>query len=505
MAFRADASAINGLGHVKRCLSLARTLRDMSFATCMVSRDLGVDVRCMAKRAGIEYVALDAFRTIQQEATVGDSPDADAMDTAAALAGWGATHVLVDHYLLDARWHRRVRQSLGVQVVAIDDLADRELAADLLVDPNVCVNPAEKYRGRIRADTRILAGPRFALLAPEYADAAPCAPATPVRSVGICMGGADAAGLSSVALIAVREHAEFAGAVEIATTSANPHLADLRELCLRFPDTSLTVDAQDLSAFFARHDLQIGAGGGSAWERCRIGAPTLALLAAANQHVVIAELARLAVVATPEPMGALDAPTIGRAVAALIADGSRRLALGAAGRHLVDGRGAQRVALVMAAPLMAVRKARLDDGAFMHEWRNSPATRAVSHDSRKIGFGEHMQWLERSLESPERVLLVACIGPVAVGVIRFDLSPDGIALVSLYLDPGLHGLSLGVRMLEAGECYVIDQGLACAGFAATVVDTNAVSRKLFLKAGYISSDGRLFKHRLAQQAGESHS
>ena len=35
MAFRADASAINGLGHVKRCLSLARTLREMGFATCM--------------------------------------------------------------------------------------------------------------------------------------------------------------------------------------------------------------------------------------------------------------------------------------------------------------------------------------------------------------------------------------------------------------------------------------------------------------------------------------
>ena len=117
------------------------------------------------------------------------------MDTAAALAGWRATHVLVDHYLLDARWHRRVRQSLGVQMVAIDDLADRELAVDVLVDPKWAGSGGKVPRSN---------GPRPACwLAPASRCWRSRTPMRPrrvrdaVRSMGICMGGADPAGSSS--------------------------------------------------------------------------------------------------------------------------------------------------------------------------------------------------------------------------------------------------------------------------------------------------------------------
>jgi len=425
--------------------------------------------------------------------------------TVEALANWRATHVVVDSYLLDASWHRRVRQALSVEVVAIDDLGDRDLDADLLVDPNVCRNPREKYRNRIGEGTRILAGPRFALLAPEYACAARYAPVAKVRSVGICMGGSDAAGLSTAALVGVRQCAYFSGPIEIATTSANPHLEALRDLCTRWPHTTLTVDQLDLSTFFVRHDVHIGAGGGAAWERCCLGAPAVVLLAADNQRVVITELARLGVVATPDPMEALDPSSIGEAVAGLIENESRRLQMSEAGQNLVDGRGAQRVALAIAAPMMAVRRAGLADAALMHEWRNSPATRAMSLDSREITFEEHERWLARSVQSRERVLLVACIGTVPVGVIRFDLEPDRTAMVSLYLDPALHGLSLGGRMLTAGELYVLDQEPDLAGFVATVVETNTVSQRLFRTAGYFYAEGRWFKRCLPKQAEEGDS
>lgn len=46
----------------------------------------------------------------------------------------------------------------------------------------------------------------------------------------------------------------------------------------------------DLSAFFGRYDLQIGAGGGATWERCFVGAPTLAVAYADNHAPVLAPL-----------------------------------------------------------------------------------------------------------------------------------------------------------------------------------------------------------------------
>ena len=45
-----------------------------------------------------------------------------------------------------------------------------------------------------------------------------------------------------------------------------------------------------MAAFFARHDLQVGAGGGATWERCCIGSPMVALVLAANQSMVVSAL-----------------------------------------------------------------------------------------------------------------------------------------------------------------------------------------------------------------------
>ena len=66
-----------------------------------------------------------------------------------------------------------------------------------------------------------------------------------------------------------------------------------RQACAAIAGTTLTLDEPDLAAFFARHDLQIGAGGGATWERCCIGAPTIAIVVAANQSAVVPALDRL--------------------------------------------------------------------------------------------------------------------------------------------------------------------------------------------------------------------
>jgi UDP-2,4-diacetamido-2,4,6-trideoxy-beta-L-altropyranose hydrolase len=334
-AFRADASASLGLGHLKRCLALAHALRERGAVAGFFSRPGDTDTASLIESDGFTATTLGAT------STQGEVADATAFVHAARALRPDV--VVVDHYGLGARWHRAVRGALSTRLAAIDDLADRSHDVDLLIDHNLSPDAAAKYADRLNPDTVLLSGPRFALLGPAFATATRHATAAEVNSIGIFMGGADALNLNETALDACRVLAGFQGEIEIATTSANPHLDRLHWRTGNDLLTRLSLDQPDLAAFFARHALHIGAGGGATWERCCIGAPTLAVIAAANQRPVLLPLRELGVLELiPD-----DPPTadpIARALKPLLHDAPRRAALGRAARTLVDGLGAARVA-----------------------------------------------------------------------------------------------------------------------------------------------------------------
>jgi UDP-2,4-diacetamido-2,4,6-trideoxy-beta-L-altropyranose hydrolase len=494
VAIRVDASAAIGGGHLQRCLSLAQALHDGGAAVRFIVRELGVDTRPRIEAGGFAMLTLpppgpgDAPDTdVPHAAWAGVGWRADADQTVAALAAAGAASrcIVVDHYALDARWHRIVRAELGCDIAVIDDLADRPLDGRWLVDHNPHRDHRAKYGPRWPAASELLGGPAYALLGPAFADAPRHAVAERVHSIGIFVGSSDAAGLSVLALKACREVAQFDGPIEIVTTRANPGREALHRAAAKAAYTQVLEDLPDLSAFFARHDLQIGAGGGATWERCCIGAPSLLLTAATNQNVVVPELDALGVaVGLPATAGVAD---IGAAVRRLIdAPASTRREMSRRAQSLVNGLGARRVALCLLRSGLGLRPLTLDDAEKTHRWRNDARTRAVSRDPRPLDPSAHRQWLTHALHDPRRALWMAHVGRIDVGVIRFD---DDTAArnceVSLYLDPALQGLGLGSAMLSAGEHARRGRAPGAARFTATVLPHNPPSRRLFERAGYI--------------------
>lgn len=485
VAIRVDASAAIGTGHLKRCLSLAQALieagadvrfvcRALDAVAATVLGDSGIPTRWLPAPAQAFTPAPDAP---PHAAWAGVPQTQDAADTAQTLADWHPDTVVVDHYAFDARWHQAVRDALGCRLLVIDDTADRALDADALLDHNWDPDHRTKYAGRLQRKPLWLCGPRFALLASAYRGAARYRFHDAVRSIGIFMGGTDPGGVSARVLAACRS-AGFAGPVEVVSTSANPQLTALRDACQRDGNTTLTLDQPDLATFFARHDLQIGAGGGATWERCCIGAPTVALALVANQSAVVPGLAALGAVR------AADEATLPGVLHELIADPAARQALAERAAALVDGRGAQRVALALLRDQLQLRPATVDDARLLHGWRNHPAVRAVSATQDPIAFEGHQRWLHAVLMNPARWLFVAQVGQLPVGSIRFDRLDNGHLEVSLYTDPDLQGLGLGQRLLAAGEQALLERHPGGFIAKAQVLPGNAASQHLFQTAGY---------------------
>lgn len=479
IAFRADASSTIGLGHVRRCLSLAQALRRTGANVIVAARESDVDVAALCAADGFELLSLPVTGSIQADA------DAFCHALAESIPDW----TVVDHYGLDATWHTAVRARLGCRIAAIDDLANRCLDVDALIDHNLVPLPGHRARYApvlAREPAVWLCGPRFALLGPHYVGASTAVLADEVASIGIFLGGTDPSALTPVVIDACRSVAHFEGPIEVASTSANPGLEELRAIAARDPALTLSIDLPDLAAFHARHGLQVGAGGGATWERCCVGVPTLTLCVADNQLAVIPALRDLGVLATVEHN---DSASIGAAVGALIASPAKRRSLSIAGRHLVDGRGAQRVAISIALATagggaIALRPATQADASTMWHWRNAPATRQASRQPGEITLPDHQAWLARTLADPDRYLFMAFLGDIEFGVIRFDrLRHNAAYEVSLYLDPALHGLRLGNAMLAAGEAELARRHGAVV-IHAEVLSDNPVSQRLFAASGY---------------------
>ena len=490
VAIRVDAAAEMGLGHARRCISLARALSALGIGVVFVMRDLGLDLSLFGG-SGFELVQLPAPQVAFSPASndpaharwAGVSAETDAAETVAALLGRELRWVVVDHYAFDIRWHRAVARALQVKVAVIDDLADRLIDADLLIDHNLASDHGCKYapiRSRIG---RLLGGPRYALLDPAYRDAPRHVFRETVCSVGIFVGGTDPWQASGMALTALRQQAGFRGEVEVASTSANPHLPALRAMCEADGATSLLVDLPGLQDFYARHDLQIGAGGGAAWERCCIGAPTLLLTLASNQHTVARGLHVTGAVRwVAEPTAA----ELGRALAELLSDPQARLRMSEIGRAMVDGQGASRVALAIGAADLVLRPASAADAEPCHAWRNAESTRRFSRDPSPLALADHLRWWHSTLSDPRRHLLVAEVGRQPIGVVRLDR--EGVdAEVSIYIDPALTGLGVGPHMLEATARWAVGATGGLRRLLAEIDPRNRPSEVAFAAGGFSST------------------
>lgn len=493
VALRVDASTQIGTGHLKRCLSLAQAIIQLGGDVAVVWRNHGLDCAGQIADAGCHSMCLPPppggysppAEAPAHSAWAGVGPGVDAAQTSTVLNDWRPDWLVIDHYGFDSAWHRAARQALDCRIAVIDDLGDRAIQADLLIDHNPATDHRTKYAASGARYARLLGGPRFALLGPGYRELAPMQVHENVASVGIFMGGADAANHSEMALAACRA-AGFSGHIALVSTRANPNLDALASAVAGDPDASLTTDLPSLAAFFCAHDVQIGAGGGATWERCRAGVPALVVATAANQKVVTTALRGAGAAAT------LDEPSenaMRDRLAVLLTDHALRRELAQGASCLVDGRGCERIAFALSSGSTTVRAAGMDDAEMVHRWRNDPSTRAVSGDQAEIALAGHLRWFAASVAPGSgRFIYIGEIGGIPVGVVRFDhqgaAEQPPLYEVSIFLDPDLHGLGLGPPMLLAAEQALVADVPGAVRVLAVTRPENRASQAMFRGCGY---------------------
>ncbi len=326
VAFVTEGAPEVGLGHVSRCLALARAALAEGARVSVLAAP---DPRVAALLAGLPA------RVVEQPWP------ADPAGAIEALRALAPDAIVVDSYKAAPGFLSALR-SLASPVVAVDDTAERPLPVDVVVNGGVA---AESLPYRRSADTELLLGSRYALLDPSFAEAPERRAAERVSRILVSLGG----GLSAedvAAAIGAADAVLDGGAVDVAAGPYSRAARELDAIALASRNrVTIHRDRFGLRDLMIAADVAVTGAGMTLYELSVTGTPAVTVCMADNQRPNAEAFERAGAAPSAGRAGepGLRA-SIEAALRRLAGDSAARAEVAGRARRLVDGRGAIRVA-----------------------------------------------------------------------------------------------------------------------------------------------------------------
>ena len=323
--FRVDGGRIPGLslGHVFRCLALAGELRDRHAKQAVfMMRDFA---------EGVSVVEAHGFPVTEI------APE----EETALLANRNEETIVFDLPNL-ADGPLRALTEAGRRVVVLDDLGGRRFSADMVINGSV-VSGALDYPEETGADYRL--GPAYCVLGAEFDGKRRKRTNPEVESILVTFGGSDPTGLT-VKTARLLARMDLRACVRIVIGPGFGDETELRQIIVDAGAAfSLHRNVTDLAAMMLEADLAISAAGRTAYELAATATPALLIASIDHERAAARTFAEKG---TALAMDGWNEVALRKKLSRLLDDVGLRETMRRNGPEIIDGRGRQRVAGLLA-------------------------------------------------------------------------------------------------------------------------------------------------------------
>jgi len=490
-AFRVDASLQIGTGHVMRCLTLAEALRNAGAEVSFISRELPGNMIDRLQKKRFPVTPLPAPNGPIPEGPPVHAPwaevdwERDAEQTCAAFKASTPDWLVVDHYAWDQRWEKAVRRA-GMQILVVDDLADRTHYCELLLDQNLG-RAAVDYQSMVPEGCKILIGPRYALLRQEFAEKR--SESLVRRKTGelghilISMGGIDKENLTGRILEALQQAQAPADCrITVVLGENAPWFEEINDYAEKSAVlTTVLRDVDNMAALMSEADLAFGGAGVSTWERCAVGLPTILFSMAANQASNAQAMTSARAALHVNACGAGPREGLLTNFNRVQKPGSLQ-ELSEQSAQLCDGEGIARVLTELIPGEVSFRDAALKDSRRIWEWRQYPSRERFNKNDSESDFYEHHDWFANALSDSDRKFRIVQLGRLPCGYLRLDRLPERCGAISICLSADARGKKLSRTVLHEADRVAREMGLN--KIDAEIHSENQASIRAFESAGY---------------------
>jgi len=332
--FIVEAGYQAGLGHLMRCRSLL-----LEMERCGIAADLWVRGEASALD-GLKWPDTMDVRVLGDDVPLGGLEKEISAHLERKLYNW----IVVDGYgFSGAALYERLT-ARGARLLMLDDFADRTLKTDVLLNQNT--DRTDLYTGnRVQAD-RLLLGPRYALVSPEYREAHWDAKQhEDLKRVLISFGGVDRHGCTQKVLVHLDGYEQTLD-VDVVIGPFYRFDREIRAYCGRHR-LAIHQKLTSLADLMRRADVMVSAAGTTVWQACCVGVPLVAIQTQDNQRELYRTLEREGAAVCAQAAVSVDLPPGGEdrflAMFRRAADPAARRDRSAKARQLVNGNGASRV------------------------------------------------------------------------------------------------------------------------------------------------------------------
>jgi UDP-2,4-diacetamido-2,4,6-trideoxy-beta-L-altropyranose hydrolase len=332
--FRCDGSPDIGLGHVMRCVTLARDFQASGAGPIQfLSRSLSPIVATRLEMVGFDVCWLesqlpeedDLLRTIEASRAAGREPAVVITDS----------HDFSENYYLGLK-------SAGRFVVSIDDLGTPRYASDLIINHHI---NAKDYTFWIGASSRLLLGPRYLPLRHEFRTRLreKRAPRGSSRLI-VSLGGMPVPDhlfrvMSGIDRLLRRGHA-LTVTVVAGFGMNEAQRAKITKNCV----VAEVIDSEeDPAAAFAAADVAVVNGSLTAYEAAALGLPLVMIAMDPNQTDTVHGFEAAGACVVVPPIEKLDEAGLADIVERVLTNESAAAELSKRARALVDGLGGERI------------------------------------------------------------------------------------------------------------------------------------------------------------------
>jgi UDP-2,4-diacetamido-2,4,6-trideoxy-beta-L-altropyranose hydrolase len=249
----------------------------------------------------------------------------------------------------------------------------------------------------------------------------------------------------------------------------------------------LHIQTNNTAGLMANADFMIGGSGGTTWERCCLGLPSLLISIAENQRTIAQEAARSRVAIYLGDDKSLSNDKLRSFLERLLCHSKLLRSIAKRSFALVDGKGSSRVCAVLtlsSSSKLQARHATLEDEDLLFAWVNDPIARINSFISEPITAKTHRDWFLDRLKNVKacHLFIIESNTQIPVGQIRFErmnyMWSIDFSIASIFRG---RGLGSGALKIALDRLAIEEPGVSVY---AQVKSGNMASQRVFEQLGF---------------------
>jgi UDP-2,4-diacetamido-2,4,6-trideoxy-beta-L-altropyranose hydrolase len=260
---RADSSQTIGIGHIMRCLVLAKRYkdRDIIFGT----QELNGNINHKILEAGYKLDILTS-----------NSVD----ELIAQITKYKIDMLVIDHYELDYAFEQTLKEKTDIKIIALDDTYQKH-HCDILLNHNIGANK-DRYKDLLPSSCKVLCGESFTLLRDEFMVEYKKRPKNKnSMDIFVSIGGSDTKNITIQILKTIKKLKRKN--VVVATTRANSNLKQLQKYSEDKKWIEIDIDSNTIAQHMLDSDFAIITPSVIANEAYHINIPFISIKTADNQ------------------------------------------------------------------------------------------------------------------------------------------------------------------------------------------------------------------------------